>query len=102
LPAVLYGCGTRYLALREEHRLRTFENRELRRMHGLRRDDILGGWTKLHKEEVHILFSPPYTIRKIKIMEDEMHRACSTYEGEYECIQGLGGKARRKETTRKT
>jgi hypothetical protein len=43
LPAVLYGCETWSLTLREEHRLRVFENRVLRRIFGLERDEIIGG-----------------------------------------------------------
>jgi hypothetical protein len=45
LPAVLYG-------LREEHRLRVFENRVLRRIFGPKRDDVTGSWRKLHNEEL--------------------------------------------------
>jgi len=41
-PVVLYGCETWSLALREEHRLRVFENRVLRRIFGLKRDEIAG------------------------------------------------------------
>jgi hypothetical protein len=44
LPAVLYGSRT----LREEHRLRVFENRELRRIFGPKRDEVTGEWRKLH------------------------------------------------------
>jgi hypothetical protein len=43
LPVVLYGCGTRSLTLREEHRLRVFENRVLRRIFGLKTDEVTGG-----------------------------------------------------------
>jgi hypothetical protein len=42
LPVVLYGCETRYLALREEQRLRVFENRLLRRIFGPKRDEVTG------------------------------------------------------------
>jgi hypothetical protein len=43
-PVVLYGCETRPLILREEHRLRVFENRVLRRIFGPKRDEVTGGW----------------------------------------------------------
>jgi hypothetical protein len=43
LPVVLYGCETWSLTLREEHRLRMFENRMLRRMFGPKRDEVTGG-----------------------------------------------------------
>jgi hypothetical protein len=55
LPVVLYGCETWSLALREEHRLRMFENRVLRRIFGPKRDEVTGEWRKLHNEELHIL-----------------------------------------------
>jgi hypothetical protein len=46
---LLYGCETWSLILREEHRLRVFENRVLRRIYGPRMGEIVGGWRKLHK-----------------------------------------------------
>jgi hypothetical protein len=48
LPVVLYGCGTCPLTLREGHRLKVFENKVLRRIFGPKRDDVKGGWRKLH------------------------------------------------------
>jgi hypothetical protein len=59
LPVVLYGCETCSLALREEHRLRVFESRVLRRTFGPKRDEVTGEWRKLHNEELHILYSSP-------------------------------------------
>ena len=53
LPVVLYGCESWSLTLREEHRLRVFENRVLRRIFGPRRDDVTGEWRKLHNEELY-------------------------------------------------
>jgi hypothetical protein len=52
--------------LREEHRLRVFENRVPRRIFGPKRDDVMGEWRKLHSEELHILYSSPNIIRQIK------------------------------------
>jgi hypothetical protein len=52
LPVVLYGCETCSLTLREEYIPRVFENRVLRRMFGPKRDEIIGGWRKLHNEEL--------------------------------------------------
>jgi hypothetical protein len=66
LPVVLYGCETWALALREENRLRVFENRVLRRIFGAKRDEVTGEWRKLHSEELHILYSSPNIIRQIK------------------------------------
>jgi hypothetical protein len=66
LPVVLYGCETWSLALREEHRLRVFENRELRRIFGPTGDKVTGEWRKLHNGELHNLFSLPDIIRQYK------------------------------------
>jgi hypothetical protein len=63
---VLYRCKTWSLTLREEHRLRVFENRVLRRIFGLRRDEVTGGWRKLHNEELHNLYSSPNIIIKVQ------------------------------------
>jgi hypothetical protein len=52
LPVVLYRCETWSLTLREEHRLRMFENRVLRGIFGLKGDEVVGGWGKLHNEEL--------------------------------------------------
>jgi hypothetical protein len=46
--------------------LRVFENRVLRRIFGPKRDEVTGGWRKLHKEELHNLYSSPSIIRMIK------------------------------------
>jgi hypothetical protein len=63
---VLYGCETWSLTLREEHRLRVFQNRVLRRIFGPKRDEVTGGWRKLHNEELHDLYSSSSIIRMIK------------------------------------
>jgi hypothetical protein len=63
---VLYGCETLCLILREEHRLRVLEKRALRRIFGLKMDDMIGGCRKLHDEELHNLYSSPNMIRIIK------------------------------------
>jgi hypothetical protein len=66
LPVVLYGCETWSLTSKEEHRLRVFENRVLRKIFGPKRDEVIGGWRKLHNEELHDLYSSPSIIRIIK------------------------------------
>jgi hypothetical protein len=66
LPVILYGCETWSLTLREEHRLRVFENRVLRRIFGPKRDKVTGGWRKLHNEELYGLYSLPSIVRVIK------------------------------------
>jgi hypothetical protein len=62
----LYGCETWSLTLREEHRLKVFEDRVLRRTFGPKRDKMVGGWRKLHNVELHNLHSLPNIIRIIK------------------------------------
>jgi hypothetical protein len=64
---VLYGCRTWSLALREEHRLRVFENRVLRKIFEPRRDEVAGGWRKLHNELLHNLHSYPSIIIIVKL-----------------------------------
>jgi hypothetical protein len=66
LPVVLYGCETWSLTLREEHRLRVFENRVLRRIFGPNRDQVTGEWRQLHNEELCDLCPSPSIIRKMK------------------------------------
>ena len=66
LSVVLYGCETWSLTLREERRLRVFENRVLRRIFGPKRDEVKREWRKLHNEELNDLFCSPNIIRMIK------------------------------------
>jgi hypothetical protein len=92
LPVVLYGCETLSLTLREEHGLRVFENRVLRRIFGPKRDEVTGGWRKVHNEELHDLYSSPSIVRVIKArrMRWAGHVA---HEGGEECIQHFGWEA---------
>ena len=66
LPFVLYGCETWSLTLREERRLRVFENGVLRRIFGPKRDEVTGEWRKLHNEELNDLYCSPNIVRVIK------------------------------------
>jgi hypothetical protein len=66
LPLVLYGYETWSLTLREECRLRVFENRFLSRIFGPKRDEVKQEWRKLYYEETNDLYSSPNTVRIIK------------------------------------
>jgi hypothetical protein len=66
LPVVLYGCETWSLTLREEHRLKVFEKRVLRRIFGPKRDEVTVDWRKLHNEQLHNLYFLPSIIRVMK------------------------------------
>jgi hypothetical protein len=100
LPVVLYGCEAWSLTLREDNRLRVFENRVLRRIFGPKRDEVTGEWRKLNNEELHILYSSPNIIRQIK--SRRMRWVGHVARMGEECVQGFDGKARRKETIWKT
>jgi len=62
---VLYGCETWSLTLREERKLRVFENMVLR-IFGPRRDEVTGEWRRLHNEELNGLYSSPNIVWVIK------------------------------------
>ena len=100
LRVVLYGCETWSLTLREERRLRVFENRMLRRRFGPKTDEMAGELRKVHNEELNYLFLSNI-VRMIKSRRMSLARnvACM---GRVECIQGFGGETRVKETTWKT
>jgi hypothetical protein len=66
LPVALYGCETWSLKLREECRLRVFENRVLRRIFEPKRDEVKGEWRKLHNEELNDPYCSPNIVRVIK------------------------------------
>jgi hypothetical protein len=98
----LYGFETWSLILREEHRLRVFENRVLRRIFGRRRDEVTVEWRKLHSEELHILYSSPNIIRQIKSRRMRWAEHVALMGEEINMHKVSDGKARRKEATWKT
>ena len=82
MPVVLFGFETWSFTLREERRLRMFENKVLRRIFGPRWDEVTGEWRKLRYEELNDLYCSPNISRVIK--SSRVRRA--------ECIQGFGEK----------
>ena len=66
MPVVSYGCETWSLTLREERRLRVFENRVLREIFGPKRDEVTGEWRKLHNGKLNDLYSSPNIFRVMK------------------------------------
>jgi hypothetical protein len=93
-PVVLYGCKIWSLTLREEHRLRVFENRVLKRIFGPKRDEMTGDWRKLRKEELHNLYSSPNII----IMLKSMRMGCNTNEEKRDTYIILVGKPKGKKS----
>ena len=66
LPVVLYGCETWSLTLRQECRLKMFENSVLMGIFGAVKDEVRGEWRKLHNEELKDLYCSPSIVRVIK------------------------------------
>jgi len=91
LPVVLYGRETWSLTLREERKLRVFENMVLRRIFGPRRGEVTGEWRRLHNEELNDSYSSPNIVRVIKSrrMRWGGHVACMGEErGVYRVLLG--------------
>jgi hypothetical protein len=88
-PVVLYGCKTWSLTLKEEHRLRVFENSVLRKIFGPKRDEVTGEWRRLHKEELD-----DCTFHKMvlgnQIEKNDMGGAFVMYGGQTRCTQSFG------------
>jgi hypothetical protein len=78
---IFNGCETWSLTLREERRLRVFENRVLRRIFGPKRDEVTGEWRKIHNKEFIYLYYPA-DCTGYKIGKNEMCGAWSLYGGE--------------------
>ena len=76
----MLGCETWSLTLREEHRLRIFDNKVLRKIFGAKRDKITGEWSKLHNVELHALNSSPNIIRNLKLRRLRWERHVTNIE----------------------
>ena len=84
-------CETWSLILREERRLREFENRVLRRVFGPKRDEVKGEWRKLYNEELRELLLRTQYCAGGKIEKNEMGGVCGAYGGGERCTQGSRG-----------
>jgi len=85
--------------LREERKLRVFENMLLRRIFGPRRDEVTGEWTRLHNEELKDLYSSPNIVRVIKSIRMRWVGHVAHMGEERGVVLSLGGEIGRKETT---
>jgi PAS domain-containing protein len=84
----LYGCETSSRILRDEQRLRVFENRLLRRIFGPKRDEATGEWRRLYKEE---MYSSPNIIRVIKLRRMRWAGHVASIGGQERCVRDFGG-----------
>ena len=84
--------------MREERRLRVFENRVLREIFGPKRDKATGEWRILHNEELNDLYCSLHMVWVIKSRRMRWAGARSVYGGGERCVQGFGGKTWGKET----
>jgi hypothetical protein len=100
LPVVLYGCEIWSLTLREEHKLRVFENSVLRKIFGPKREEEQS--CRRTHIELHSPYSSPNIVRFIKSKWMKWEGLVARMEGGERCLQGFGWETRREETTAKT
>ena len=93
LHVVLYECETLSLTLRDEQRLRVFENRVLRRIFGSKRDRVTGEWRKLHNEELNDLYSSYSSPNIVWVIKSRRMRWMGHVACMEDSIQGFGGEA---------
>ena len=94
MPVVLHGCETWSLTLREERKLRVFENMVLRRIFGRTRDEVTGEWRRLHNEGLSNFHSSPNIVRVIKSRRMRLAGHIARMGEEKECIVSWWGKRR--------
>ena len=97
--SLFYGCETWSLTLREEHRLRVFENKVLRKIFGAKKDEITGEWRKLHNAELHALYSNIIRNLKSRRLRWAGHVTCM--EQSRNAYRVLGGKSEGKKPLRR-
>jgi hypothetical protein len=93
LPVVLYGCEAWSQTLREERRLKVFENRVLRRVFGPKRDEVTGEWRKLRTKGLNDLYSLPNIVRVVKSRRMRWAGHVARIGGGERCARGFGGEA---------
>jgi len=86
VPFVLYWCETWSLTLKEEGRLRVFENVVLRRISGPKRDEVTGEWRTLNNVELNILYTSPNIVRVIKSRRTRWAGHVGPNGGEERCM----------------
>jgi len=97
LPVVLYGRETWSLTLREEHRLRVFENRVLRSILGPKREEVTKEWRRLHNGELYDQCSSPNIIRMIKPITKKWARNVARMGERRDAYRGLMGDMRERD-----
>jgi len=96
LPVVLYGCEAWSLILREESKLRVFENTVLRRIFGPKRDEVTGEWRRLHNEELNDLYSSPNIVQVTKSRRMRWAGHVARMGEEKRCVGSWWGNRREK------
>ena len=91
MPVVFYGCETWSLTLREERRLRVFENRVLGRIFGTKSVEVTGEWRKLHDEELNDLYCSPNIVRVVISRRTRWAGHVCAYGVRERRVQGFGG-----------
>jgi hypothetical protein len=96
LPTVSYECNTWSLTLREEQRLRVFENSVLRRIFGPKNDEVTVEWRRLHNQQLYYLYSSSNCIRVIILRRKKWARCVAGMENRKGAYSVLVGRSQRK------